>query len=81
MESESDIRGIYRLLEDALKDLPHRNCKNITPAVVPVDVHQPDEAAAPVICNRKCGRKPTPVALLASDLPPVLPVHRRLDEP
>jgi hypothetical protein len=53
--------------------------------VILVNVHQPDEAALTTAHNGKCGSKKAAVelliALLAGDLPPVLPVRQRLDEP
>jgi hypothetical protein len=79
-----EIGGIGRLLDELPEDLPRRNVNGVIPAVVPADVHQPDETALPAARNPKCGSKPLAiellVALLAGDLPPALPLHRRLDE-
>jgi hypothetical protein len=83
--AKSDIGGIGRSLDEAPEDLPRRDAKNVIPKVIPDDVHQPDEAALPAARNRKCATKPLAVELLifllVGDLPPILPVHRRLDEP
>jgi hypothetical protein len=52
--------------------------------VIPADIHEPDEAALLAARNRKRARKIGAVELLvvlAGDLPPALPVRRRLDEP
>jgi hypothetical protein len=59
--------------------------KDITPEVVPADLNQPDKVALPAARNRKRASQQLVgellVVLLAGDLPPALPVHRRLDQP
>jgi hypothetical protein len=49
------------------------------PVMVPADVHEPDEAAVFGTGNCKCANQPAvvelPVVLLASDLPPALPIR------
>jgi hypothetical protein len=71
-------------LEKAPEDLPRRNENAVTPGIIPADVHEPDEAALSTARNRKCASKiwavELLVVLLAGDLPPTLPVRRRLDQ-
>jgi hypothetical protein len=85
VESESDIGEIYCLVDEAPKDLPRRNPNLVIPAVVPADVHEPDAAALLAARNRKYTNKTITVEMLAfliaGDLPPVLSVRRRLNEP
>jgi hypothetical protein len=85
MYAKSDIGEIGRLLDKVPEDLPRSNHKAVNPIVVPADIHQPDEAALSAARNRKCGGKSAAVqlsvVLLAGDLPPALPVRRRLVEP
>jgi hypothetical protein len=65
--------------------LPHRNIGAVTPAVIPTDVHQSDEAAGPATRDGKCATKKRAfellVVILVGNVPPVPPVRRRLDEP
>jgi hypothetical protein len=81
----NDIGEIDCLLDEVPEDLPGSNHKLVTPEVIPVDVHQPDEPAPLAARNCKYSGKPVAVellvVLLASDLLPVLPVRRRFDEP
>jgi hypothetical protein len=83
--ADSGIGGIGCLLEEVSEDFTRRNLKAVAPTMVSTDVHWPDEAALRAARNRKCASKPLGVellvVLLAADLPPALPVRRRLDEP
>jgi hypothetical protein len=53
--------------------------------VVRADISKPGKAALAASHNQKCACKiyaiELVVFLIAGDLPPALPVHRRLDEP
>jgi hypothetical protein len=51
-ESESNIEGIGRFLDEVPADLPRRSAKGVIPGVVPADAHQPDEAA--LTAAQKC---------------------------
>jgi hypothetical protein len=85
VKRESNIGGIGGLLDEAPEDLTGSNAKEITAAVISADVHRPDEAALPAARNRKSASEILAaellVVLLAGDLPPLLPVPRRLDDP
>jgi hypothetical protein len=85
VESERDTGGIGRLLDEVPEDLPGRNEMAVIPAVIPGNVHEPNEAAVAATRDRKCACKPVSVelivALLAGEIPSLLPVRRCLDEP
>jgi hypothetical protein len=85
MPAESDSGGIGCLHEDALDELPVRNTKLVTTGVIPADSPQPAETASRPDENFKCACKLRAIELfvvvLTGDLPPTLPVRRRLDEP
>jgi hypothetical protein len=55
--AKGDIGGIGCLPDEGL------NAKTVIPAVIPADVHPPDEAALGATHNRKCDSKPHVVQL------------------
>jgi hypothetical protein len=81
--SKSNIGRIGCLLNEGPEDLARRNLKAVIPAAIHADVHQPDEAAFPARHSKRV-RKPDAVKLLVVlfvvDLPPALPIFRRLDD-
>jgi hypothetical protein len=81
---EMGERG-FCLLDEGPEELPRRNAKAVVPVVIPADLHEPDEAALLAVRDGESASKLRAVelllVLLAGNLPPVLPVRRRLDEP
>jgi hypothetical protein len=55
--SESEIGGISHFFDEPSEDLPRRNAKMVTPEVIPIDIHEADEAALLAARNCKCANQ------------------------